>query len=469
MTTSPTQVNLSSLGFGGMDTTTLVSNLVAIESEPLTQAQNTETQVQSAQSTISSFSSTLSALKSAADALSTSDAFGGMSATSSDNSIVATASTGASAGQWSVSVSAIAQEQRTLSAGVASSTTALGMSGSLAVTVGTGTTASIQVNATDTLSDIVGKLNSSNLGLHASIVSDGTQSHMLVTGLETGATNTITFDDSKLTGASALGLSKPSSTLQAAQDAKVTIGGGNGTSGFSVTSASNQISGAIPGVTIAVTKPTTTPATISITTNPSSVQTNVQAFVSAYNSVITDGHTIAGYGTQAASNPLLQNDQAVRSSLDQLGYLIGEAVPGTTGAYTTLASVGINLNQDGTLTLDSTKLSTALAADPASVERLFVTDSVSGATGVMSQFGSTIDAMTSTQQGGAIQADIDGFTQREQELNTQIASLQTQIAAYQTNLQNSFTQMNNTMVKYKQIQQTLNQVYNTNSSSSSSG
>lgn len=469
MTTSPTQINLSSLGFGGMDTSTLVSNLVAIESQPLTQAQNTQTQVQSAQSTISSFSTTLSALKSAADALSTSDAFGGMTATSSDNSIVASAGTGASAGQWSVSVSAIAQEQRTLSAGVASSTSALGISGTLAIAMGNGASTNITISATDTLSDIVGKLNNSKLGLHASIVNDGSQSHMLVTGLQTGAANTIKFDDSKLAGASTLGLSKKSSTLQTAQDAKVTVGGSNGTAGFTVTSASNQITGAIPGITIAVTKTTTTPSTISITTNPSSVQTNVQAFVTAYNNVISDGHTIAGYGTQAASNALLQNDQGVRSSLDQLGFLVGEAVPGTTGAYTTLASVGINLNQDGTLTLDSSKLSTALAADPASVERLFVTDSTSGATGVMSQFGSTIDSMTSSQKGGAIQADIDGFTQREQELTTQIASLQTQITAYQTNLQNSFTQMNNTMVKYKQVQQTLNQVYNTNSSSSSSG
>jgi flagellar hook-associated protein 2 len=236
-----------------------------------------------------------------------------------------------------------------------------------------------------------------------------------------------------------------------------------------VTSASNQITGAIPGVTLAVTQPTTKPATVSIQTDPSSVQTNVQNFVTAYNSVVTNGHTIAGYGTQAASNPLLQNDSAVRSSLDQLGYLVGESVPGTSGAYTTLASVGITLNQDGTLSLDTSTLSAALAADPTSVERLFVTDSTSGATGVMSQFGSTIDSMTSSQKGGAIQADIDGFTQREQELTTQIANLQTQIATYQTQLQNSFTQMNNTMVKYKQIQQTLNQVYNTNSSSSSTG
>jgi flagellar hook-associated protein 2 len=342
------------------------------------------------------------------------------------------------------------------------------MSGPLKMSMGSGTSASIDIAATDTLSDIVGKLNGSGLNLRASIVNDGSQSHILVTGLQTGAANTITFDDSALTGGSALGLSSPASVLQSAQDAAVTIGAGAGAAGFTVTSATNQITGAIPGVTIAVTKPTTTPATISIQADASTVQTSVQNFVSAYNAVISTGHNDAGYGTQAASNPLLQNDSAVRSSLDQLGYLMGESVPGTSGTYTTMASVGISLNKDGSLSLNTSTLTAALASDPSAVEKLFVTDSKTGATGIMNQFSSAVDSMTSSQNGGPIQADIDGFTQRNQELANQISSLQTQIATYQKQLQTSFTAMNETMAKYKQVQQTLNQVYNTSSSSSSS-
>ena len=147
---------------------------------------------------------------------------------------------------------------------------------------------------------------------------------------------------------------------------------------------------------------------------------------------------------------------------------MGESVPGTSGTYTTMASVGISLNKDGSLSLNTSTLTAALASDPSAVEKLFVTDSKTGATGIMNQFSSAVDSMTSSQNGGPIQADIDGFTQRNQELANQISSLQTQIATYQKQLQTSFTAMNETMAKYKQVQQTLNQVYNTSSSSSSS-
>jgi len=63
-------VNLAALGFGGIDTTSLVSNLVSIEERPMNQLQTQQQNIQSAQSTISSFSSSLSALSSAAQTLS---------------------------------------------------------------------------------------------------------------------------------------------------------------------------------------------------------------------------------------------------------------------------------------------------------------------------------------------------------------------------------------------------------------
>ena len=152
------------------------------------------------------------------------------------------------------------------------------------------------------------------------------------------------------------------------QNANVTVGG------IAVTSATNQISNAIPGVTLAVTQPTTSAATLTVSSDPSSLEQQVQAFVTAYNNVVTTGHTDAGYGTTTASNSLLQNDDAVQSTLDQLGQVVAEQVPGSTGAYTSLASVGITLNDDGTLSFDQGAFAAALQADPTSVQRLFVTD-----------------------------------------------------------------------------------------------
>jgi flagellar hook-associated protein 2 len=192
----------------------------------------------------------------------------------------------------------------------------------------------------------------------------------------------------------------------------------------------------------------------------------MQSFVTAYNDVVSAGHTTAGYGTQTASNTLLQSDGAINSSLDQLGQLVSEQVPGTTGAFTTLASVGVSLNTDGTLTFDSSTFSAAVQSDPSSVERLLVTDSSNGSAGVMGQLGSAIDALTDPG-GGAIQAEINGFQQRNTQLGSEISDAQQRSSQYQTQLQNEFSQMNTQLAQYKTIMSSLDN--GSSSSSNSSG
>jgi flagellar hook-associated protein 2 len=452
-------VNVAALGFGGIDTSSLLSSLVAIQQQPYNQLASQQQNIQSAQTTISSFSSTLSALKTAAAALSDPGTFTSMAATSSDSSIAAKTNPGAASGQWTVSVTSIAQEQRTLSNPVSSPTSALGITGSLDIQVGTGTTAHLAVSPSDTLTDIASKISASGLRVQASMTFDGSQYRLLVTGLDTGAANTITFGESVVTSSQGytFGLSTPANTIQKSQDAALTVGN------MPVTSASNQVTDAIPGVTLALTQPTKTPATIAIASDPTAIQTKVQAFVTAYNAVVSNGHSVAGFGTQKASNTLLQGDHAVRSALDQLGSLMGQAVPGTSGAYTTLDNVGVALNADGTLTLNSAKLGTALSKDPTSVERLFVTDASNGSQGIMGTFGSTVDTLTKGT-GSMIQSELDGFSARMKQMSTQMAAMQVRTAAYQTLLQKQFTQMNTTLAQYKQIASSLNSASGNNSS-----
>ncbi|MGD0677188.1 MAG: flagellar filament capping protein FliD [Polyangiaceae bacterium] len=455
------QSNLAALGFGGIDTSTLVTSLVSLESQPLTALQTEQTNIQSASTSISNFSSTMSALSSAATALSDPTTFGGMTATSSDPSVVATASGQPAAGQWTVAVSSVAASQQTISNGAASTTAALGLSGTLALSCG-GSSANIQVSATDSLTSIASAISSSGLPLQASIMYDGSQYHLLVSGENTGASNAITFNESGLSGSGyTLGLSKTSNTIQKAQDANLTV------DGLPVTSSSNQVANAIPGVTFAVTQPTTAPATINIASDSSTLDSQVQSFVTAYNAVVSSGHTTAGYGSTAASNSLLQGDNAVNSSLDQLGQVIAAQVPGTTGAYTTLASVGISLNTDGTLSFDQSTFNTAVQADPSGVQSLFVSNAATGTTGAMGQLTAIINSATDPTSG-SIQAEVNGFSTRSTAIGSNITNEQAVIAAYQTQLQNEFTQMNTMLAQYKQMSTALNDMSGTSSSSSSS-
>jgi flagellar hook-associated protein 2 len=291
---------------------------------------------------------------------------------------------------------------------------------------------------------------------------DGSQYHLLVSGENTGASNAITFNESGLSGSGyTLGLSKTSNTIQKAQDANLTV------DGLPVTSSSNQVANAIPGVTFAVTQPTTAPATINIASDSSTLDSQVQSFVTAYNAVVSSGHTTAGYGSTAASNSLLQGDNAVNSSLDQLGQVIAAQVPGTTGAYTTLASVGISLNTDGTLSFDQSTFNTAVQADPSGVQSLFVSNAATGTTGAMGQLTAIINSATDPTSG-SIQAEVNGFSTRSTAIGSNITNEQAVIAAYQTQLQNEFTQMNTMLAQYKQMSTALNDMSGTSSSSSSS-
>jgi flagellar hook-associated protein 2 len=220
-------------------------------------------------------------------------------------------------------------------------------------------------------------------------------------------------------------------------------------------------------VSLAITQPTTQPATVTIAPNSSAVATQVQAFVTAYNAVVTAGHTDAGYGTAAASNALLQGDGAIRSSLDQLSQLAAEQVPGATGNYTSLGSVGVTLNDDGTLTFDQTAFTAAMQADPTGVTNLFAS-SASSSTGIMNAVNSIVNSQTDPQTG-AITAELNSFSTRNSALNSQISSLQLQVSNYQTQLQNEFTAMNSQLAQYKNESSALTQAFaNTSSSSTSS-
>ena len=435
MTTSITSsINLSSLGLGsGLDDSSIISQLVAIESAPLTNLKTEATSITSASSTIASFATDLSTLQSAARALADPTQYDVYAATSSSSQVVASTAAGATAGTHSISVSQVAQAQTTYSNAQSSSTNALGISGTLGLTIG-GSTVSVPVGSTDSLADIAANITSSGAGVTASVVFDGSQYRLDVQGNSTGVANAISFDESGFS----LGLSNAANTYQAAQDTNATV------DGISVTSSTNQMSGAIPGVTLAVTGTTAIPTTVSVASDASSLTSKITSFVTAYNAVIAAGHTDAGYGTTAATNSLLANDPGIESSLNQLSGLVASSVTGADSTLSTLGSVGINLENDGTLTLDSSTLAQAVSSDPTGVEKLFVTSASAGMTGIMGSISDAIDTL-STNPDSVLSGDTSYFQSRLTEITTQETAMQARIQAYQTQLQTEFSAADETV------------------------
>jgi flagellar hook-associated protein 2 len=428
MATTTAANSLSGVG-SGIDTTALITGLVNADSAPLNALKTKQTSTQSAISTLSDISSTLGTLKSAVDALTTASGVGSYAGTSSSTAIAVSTTGNALPGTYSMSVTQLAREQRTYSNTQSSASTALGMTGTLGIQIGTNTQ-TVSIASTDTLDQIATKINGANARAGASVFFDGTTYRLQVRGLDTGKDNAVAFTQTGFD----LGLNVAANTVQKAQNSIVNI------DGFDVQRSTNQVVGAIQGVTLALTAQTTTPVDVTVASNPTGLESKISSIVTAYNSLLSKVNTAAGHGSTPASNTVLASDSTLRGMTNRLSTTL-QTVSGT-GKYTTLGSVGLSLQKDGTLALDSTKLEAALSADPSSVTKLFAGDGTT--TGVMTSLSKAITTYSQTGTGlltqhtSNLQDRITGYTDN-------INRAQDRLDAYQTLLQKEFTQMDTTV------------------------
>ena len=417
--------SLSGVG-SGIDTSSLISGLVNADSGRLSALRTKQTSTQSAISTLSDISSSLGTLQSAVDALSTANGVGSFAGTSSSTAIAVSTSGNALPGSYSMTVTQLARAQRTYSSTFSSASAAVGQSGTLGIQVGTGTPANINIAGTDSLDQIAAKINSAGARVSASVFYDGTDYRLQVRGLDTGKDNDVKFTQTGFD----LGLNVTLNTVQKAQNSIVKI------DGFDVQRSTNQVVGAIQGVTLALTAETTTPVEVSVASDSGGLATKINAIVTAYNSVMNKINTSAGKGTVKAGNSELAADSTLRGITNRLSSTL-QAASGS-GPYNTLSSVGLSLQKDGKLALDTTKLNAALNADPNAVSTLFAGNGTT--TGVMSAVSNTIKAFNQTGSGLLLTHKAD-LEKRISTMTERMNREQDRLDRYQKLLQKQFSAM----------------------------
>jgi flagellar hook-associated protein 2 len=199
---------------------------------------------------------------------------------------------------------------------------------------------------------------------------------------------------------------------------------------------------------MALTALQTVPSTVTVASNTSAIAQSIGTFVTAYNTMVAAGHAAAGYGTTAASSPLLTGDRGIESALSTLSTLIAGNVPGATTGIQNLATIGITLQSDGTLAVNSSTLTSALQSTPDAVARLFVTDASTGATGLMSTISAAVTTLA-TGKSSALGSELQSYATEMQALTTQEAAMQARITQYQTTLEAEFTSMEETVQQDK--------------------
>lgn len=426
----------SSLGIGaGVDLASMLSSLIAAERQPINvltakvQASNTKL------STFSKLKSALSTLQTAADKLSSPLKLSPLSATASDTTkLSATAAFNASAGSYAVSVTQLAAAQKSFSNEFSTSPTSRTFGqGSLTFTIdGDDYDIDLSDQTTYTLQDVRAKINAADIGVTATVVTGSTGERLILTGKE-GAANAFTLAATTTgPGAATNDLadiavfdtdgSDDVLARSTAADALLTI------DGVAVTSSGNVVENALNGVSLKLLATGST--TLTVATDNSKISDAVKSLVDAYNAINTLIKENSTYDTATKTAKPLNGESSVRtiqSILTNTRTSIPAALSSAT--YKTLSEVGVSIQKDGSLTIDSAKLTAALTSSSSSVQTTLAAYGTA--------FNDAIASMLDT--GGVLESRVSGLNASIKSYNDRKTSLEFRVENIEKRYRAQFT------------------------------
>jgi flagellar hook-associated protein 2 len=370
--------------FSGLDTAAIIEASLAVKRIPIDRLENKISENDTRIAAFNEFNGLLSTLQSAVDGLRNppgsvgilSNVFEQKSTFVSSNTstpatdiLGATATNNATPGTYEIEVLQIAEAHKVSGSSLADTSTALGVTETLTVGLAGGDTADIGITADMTAGDVVFAVNavSGTTGVRASAlkIADGDY-RIVFTAEETNKDIEINGDNGGATLA-ALNVSADNgatfdTVLQAAQPAQLRLDG----IATVIERDSNEIDDLIDNVTLDLFKEDTangTVVTLEIENDLSAAKAQIESFVTAYNDVksfLLSQQVVSEEGEVDAA-AILFGDNLLRSLGRDLGTSLADLVDGVaSGDLATLRGVGIEMNEDGLLTIDSGTLDSNL-------------------------------------------------------------------------------------------------------------
>lgn len=459
---------VSSLGVGsGLDLNGLLTSLMQAEQQPLVSLQKKEASYQARISALGSLKGALASLQTAAQGFipttgqTALNKYASFSTTVADTTIAsATASTGAVAGVYSLEISALASAHRLTSpdttniAGTAALAAGLATGGTLKIELGTLTGTSpalafaadtarelnIAVTAGATLENVRDAINTAATDgrVSATIVNGTNGKQLVLSSSKSGTANVM-----KLSGIGGLdfdpsGAGSGTLSQAAANGGQAAANAAFKLNGIPATSSTNTVTGVLDGVTLTLAKTNIgTPTSVTVTKDSTtSLTTAINSFVKAYNDAAKSMKDLGYYDADTKKAGALQGDSTLRGAQSQVRTLL-QTTAGGTSVYQTLTDVGVSLQKDGTLKLDTTKLNTAVAADYAGVTSLVSTLGSRFKDGLEGLVGSSGNITAATDSANRLIKDLgkrqtallDRLTQVEARYRKQFSALDTLVAS----------------------------------------
>ncbi len=320
---------------------------------------------------------------------------------SNSDVLTATAGSAAQAGSTTINIQSLAKAGAgSFGASFGSANSAIGLGGNATVTVGTGDLAesfNVTYTGATTAEEFVASFNSQADGrATARLVNVGSDQSPQFQIAFSAATSGTAEGSIEVSGAASLG----GATVEQATDLTFTVSGVNG----QFTRSSNTVNDAVGGISFQAKSEGA--ATITVGQNTSALAGRLESFVNAFNTARRFSDTESAisvtdkgpqYGSLASSNVGRDAMSALRSAV---------ATVASRDGSTSLASLGVTTNRDGSLSFNRQAFDAALTANPSQATEVVtaLADRVSGVGGTVNQFtgyGRTIDAALETNNSNS--------------------------------------------------------------------
>ena len=341
-------------------------------------------------------------------------------------------------------------------------------------------TESIALSATDTLDQVVTKINGAGFGVTAAVVGDGSASspfRLTLTAKSSGSAGRTVVDFS---GAD-LGLS----TLSEGRDAVAFYGSGDPANAVLLTSASNTFDSAIQGVSVTLAKASTTPVTITVSRDVDGIEGAVKTLVDTLNTALDKFKKYDSYDDDTKKKGVLLGDSTVAQLRDGIYRAVQGSPLNVPGQLRSLLDIGVSVGSGGKITFDTQKFRAAYASNPQGVQDLLSAfDQAPTNNAILDPNGNPFPGVTVNSTGSApvynklgvaeiirnladnLTDSVNGvLTRRDQDLNAQISQQNDRIAGFdqkieekRTRLQAQFTAMEQAIAQLRTQQNALGQI-----------
>ena len=353
----------------GIDTTTIINGLLSIQQGQIDTLNVRKQTIIAEQTAFSGIEARLLSLQSKLSDLTRADsnAFRRKTITSSDETVItASVSNDAAAGVYAIRVNNLAKNHQVASQTYESADAQVAK-GDLTLTVGEGESITIKVtSANNTLEGMASAINVAARGVTASVVRGNDSYRLLLASNKSGESNAMQISFTALDGgeasiATSFDLDNP---VQAATDAEIQVGSGDGAIITSV--SSNQVDDLFTGITLDIHKATAgDEILLTVANDTEAARTAITDFIDAYNEVLTFTSDQNKYDPNSQTASTLFGNRTLLNITAKLNILVTQSLPGVDGKDrpNSLKTLGIDIDKNGSggrLSINEGRLSDAL-------------------------------------------------------------------------------------------------------------